>query len=282
MRLWSKRDEDAPKQSKKATWPAWRPLLLGALVTAALIYGLGYWANQAMISGAVIASGELRVETRRKVVSHFDGGVVAEIAVREGDTVEAGDLLLQLDATELAADLEILEAEHDALLARQARLTAERDEQRDIEIAPVLAERLRSRPQLENAIAGQRRLFKARRNTHLQQQAQFRVRNEQLQNQISGGRAQIAALDDQLQLIKEEIADQTSLLDRGLTPKKPASRRCCETRPDFWASGARAWPKTRGCGGKSAKRSCGASNSWRSAGKPQSKSSAQTRNAVAP
>ncbi|MEL6278902.1 MAG: HlyD family type I secretion periplasmic adaptor subunit [Pseudomonadota bacterium] len=219
MRLWSKRDEDKPKQSKKATWPAWRPLLLGALVTAALVYGLGYWANQAMISGAVIASGELRVETRRKVVSHFDGGVVAEIAVREGDTVEAGDLLLQLDATELAADLEILEAEHDALLARQARLTAERDEQRDIEIAPVLAERLRSRPQLENAIAGQRRLFKARRNTHLQQQAQFRVRNEQLQNQISGGRAQIAALDDQLELIKEEIADQTSLLDRGLTPK---------------------------------------------------------------
>ena len=51
----------------------------------------------AQLSGAIIASGQIEVDQNRQIVQHPDGGVVAEILVEEGDTVNNGDVLLRLD-----------------------------------------------------------------------------------------------------------------------------------------------------------------------------------------
>ena len=206
-----------------ATWSARGPLLLGLAVSTLLALGLGLWAARATIAGAVIAPGELRVETERKTVSHLEGGVVAEILVREGDRVTAGQPLLRLDATALKARIEIVASETDALLARAARLRAERDDA--VELAPdpaadpALAARLLARPAAAEALHGQIRLFAARRDTLTRQQAQLRARIAQYGDEIAGAQAQIAALGDQLDLIEEELVDHGTLLAKGLTPK---------------------------------------------------------------
>ena len=60
----------------------------GLICVLILAGGFGGWAATANLAGAVIASGQLRVETQRQIVQHLDGGVVGQIFVRDGDRVE--------------------------------------------------------------------------------------------------------------------------------------------------------------------------------------------------
>ena len=62
-----------------------------------VLYDSGTWAATATLSGAVIARGQLRVESNKQVVQHPDGGVVGKINVQDGDIVEAGEVLCRLD-----------------------------------------------------------------------------------------------------------------------------------------------------------------------------------------
>ena len=71
--------------------------MIGHIASVFLIIGFGGWAVMAQLSGAIIASGQIEVEQNRQFVQHSDGGVVANILVDEGDTVENGDLLIPQD-----------------------------------------------------------------------------------------------------------------------------------------------------------------------------------------
>ena len=68
-----------------------------AIMGLGLFAGLGWWATEASIQGAVVATGTFEVEGDLQVVDHLEGGVVQEIFVADGQTVEAGDPILQLD-----------------------------------------------------------------------------------------------------------------------------------------------------------------------------------------
>ena len=71
--------------------------MIGLIASVLLIIGFGGWAVMAQLSGAIIASGQIEVDQNRQIVQHPDGGVVAEILVDEGDTVQNGDVLIRLD-----------------------------------------------------------------------------------------------------------------------------------------------------------------------------------------
>ena len=103
-----------------------RYMLLGAATVALLVGGLGAWAATTELSGAVIATGHIAVESNVKAVQHPSGGVVGAINVRNGDEVKAGDILLRLDDTLTRANLAVITNTLDELSAREARLTAER------------------------------------------------------------------------------------------------------------------------------------------------------------
>ncbi len=85
----------------KNAWSARGPMTVGLLGLLVLVGGFGTWAVATNISGAIIAGGRSEVDQNRQVVQHPDGGVVAGLNVREGDTVEAGQMLIQLDDSEL-------------------------------------------------------------------------------------------------------------------------------------------------------------------------------------
>ena len=91
--------------------------------------GFGVWGNMAPIAGAVVASGVFVVTGQNKIVQHLEGGVIREIYVREGDTVEAGQLLLELDDTAARAELQRLFLRRIRLTAIDARLQAEMREE---------------------------------------------------------------------------------------------------------------------------------------------------------
>ena len=112
------------------------PTVAGALIMAVVLMGFGVWGNMAPIAGAVVASGVFVVTGQNKIIQHLEGGMIREIYVREGDTVEAGQILLELDDTAARAELQRLFLRRIRLTAIDARLQAEMREEQDITLPP--------------------------------------------------------------------------------------------------------------------------------------------------
>ena len=198
------------------SWSVRKPMIVGVLGLLLLVGGFGTWAVMTQISGAVIAGGQIEVDQNRQVVQHPDGGVVEAILVEEGNTVEAGEVLLRLDPTELQSELSIVESQLFELIARRGRLEAERDEQDTITFDPLLSETAADRPAVKDLMDGQQRLFEARRASIAQAIEQLDKQQDQIADQITGITAQQRSMDTQLALIERELVDQQSLFDRGL------------------------------------------------------------------
>jgi HlyD family secretion protein len=206
-----------PARDSAARWGAGGAIRTGVIATIVLVFGFGAWSAFASISGAVVASGRLKVETNQQVVQHPDGGVVAELLAHEGDVVDAGDLLIRLDDRLLRAELNIVEGQLYEVMARIGRLEAEQEggdaPRFDAELLAVAADR----PDVALLVAGQARLFEARLDTLLRETEQLRERQTQIEDEIEGTEAQMTALELQLGFINDELRDQRSLLSRGLT-----------------------------------------------------------------
>lgn len=202
--------------TEENAWSARRPILVGMIGLVLLVGGFGAWAVLSSIAGAVVATGRIEVDQNRQVVQHLDGGIVSEILVVEGDTVQQGDLLLRLDANRLRSQLVITEGQLFELISRRGRLEAERDDTDDIEFDEDLVELAAARPEVEEFMAGQLRLFHARRESSAREIEQLEKRRAQIRDQIVGVKAQQESMSLQLELIGEELTNQQILLDRGL------------------------------------------------------------------
>ena len=192
------------------------PLLIGLLTLTILLGGFGAWATLTQIAGAIVASGQIVVEQNRQVVQHPDGGVISELLVDEGDFVQADQLLIRLDPTELRSERIIIEGQLFELMARRGRLEAEQDGRSDIRFDPLLLQVAAENPDVQALIDGQERLLAARDASVRQETEQLEKRKAQISSQIEGIDAQKEALTRQLALIEQELTSQQSLLERGL------------------------------------------------------------------
>ncbi|MCY4562881.1 MAG: HlyD family type I secretion periplasmic adaptor subunit, partial [Gammaproteobacteria bacterium] len=194
-----------------------RPLLLGFLGLLILAAGLVGWGTQATLSGAVIAVGQVEVETRDQVVEHIDGGTVGEILARDGDRVEGGDVLIRFDDTLLRSEEALLHGEQVDLMARRNRLEAEFPDMDGIAWHEEIAALAKHDPTGRAILDGQQRLFEARRTSRSGQVARLRERMGQIHKQIAGLEAQREATSRQRGFILQELDAQRSLSERGLT-----------------------------------------------------------------
>ena len=185
-----------------------------------LIFGVGIvgaWATLMPLSGAVVVPGTLVVESDVKKIQHPSGGVVANIPVRDGMRVRAGDLLLHLDETQLRANAQVLSQQLDQTRARLARLIAERDGLDQPQMPHEMANRSGdndvgriwvSEVSLFNSRAAMRRNSKELLQSHV----------GQLGEQISGLDAQVKSKAAQHELISGELEGVDGLYQKGLVP----------------------------------------------------------------
>jgi HlyD family secretion protein len=192
-------------------------MLVGLACIFLLFGGFGLWSVLARIDGAIVASGQVQVEQNRQVVAHRDGGEVAGVHVTEGDIVEAGQLLLTLNGHDIESNLAITEGQMFEMMARAARLQAERDGTDKIALSDELLRRSKIDTDVARLVAGQQDLFAARRLTAHKEIEQLGKRSIQTAAQIDGIVAQRGALERQLALIGEDLESQDALLKRGLT-----------------------------------------------------------------
>ncbi|WP_055084703.1 HlyD family type I secretion periplasmic adaptor subunit [Jannaschia donghaensis] len=210
---------EAPKSPAAIAPPKWsvaRPMMIGVIGLAILLGGFGTWAVMANISGAIISSGRVAVDSNRQVVQHPDGGVVTEILVREGDRVKEGDVLVRLDPVNLRSEMEILRDQLLEIAARTVRLMAERDELDTLDFPRDLQDAAERMPTVAEMVQGQTNLFEARKASRAREAEQLARRKDQIASQVDGITAQSVALESQLGFIREELESQQSLLDRGL------------------------------------------------------------------
>ncbi|TXN47481.1 HlyD family type I secretion periplasmic adaptor subunit [Methylobacterium sp. WL119] len=183
-----------------------------------LVVGVGGWATFTEIAGAVIAPGQLVVESDIKKVQHPTGGVVGELRVREGDRVKAGDVLIRLDETQTRANLDIVLRALDELDARHARDEAERDDAPTIAFPAELLGRRDADPSVARLVDGETRLFAARRAGRAGQKAQLSERIEQLRQEIGGLTQQANAKEREIALILTELTGVRELYAKNLVP----------------------------------------------------------------
>jgi len=196
-----------------------RYMIVGIAIVGFVTFGIGGWATTSELTGAVIGQGVLVVDSSVKKVQHPTGGVVGELRVREGDKVLAGDILLRLDETQTLANATIVSKSFDELVARQARLEAERDNADQITFPKLLLERTRDpASEAARAIAAERSLFDLRRQARGGQKAQLKERSAQLQEEIKGYLGQAEAKQREVDFIHKELEGVRTLWEKKLVP----------------------------------------------------------------
>ncbi len=190
-------------------------LIIGLAIVVVLAGGLGGWASTAEISGALIAPGQIVVESNVKKVQHPTGGVVGEVLARDGDLVKAGQVLVRLDDTVTKANLAIVTKNLDGLWARAARLQAEQQGLDKIVFPKSLLDRADD-PEVKTVIASESKLFDVRVNSRIGQKAQLRERITQLNEEIAGLTAQEQAKDQEIALVEKELTGVRELYDKHL------------------------------------------------------------------
>ena len=195
-----------------------RHVRLGGLLCLLLIGGIGGWAATATLAGAIIAPASVVVETDVKKVQHQVGGIVAELNVRNGDMVEAGRVLIRLDGTRTGASLTMVSKTLDELSGRHARLFAEQESAQVITFPVEFLERASGDNNVARIIAGEKRLFEARKAGRAGQEAQLRERIAQLAEEAQGLAAQRGAKEQEITFIQDELRGVQSLYERNLLP----------------------------------------------------------------
>lgn len=200
------------------------PRVGGSLRLAFIAIGIfllifGFWSWAAPLNSAAIAPGVLEAAGGgRRTVQHLEGGIVSKFIVVEGQKVRAGEVLVQLDATQNdARDAAVRSALH-GLLAQDARLTAERQGLPKIRYPDELIA-LADRPEIKAIMDASDALFAARRRSLSEQTSVLTQRLGQSQAEIRSSNAQLAALTDQSKLLGDEEFGVNMLVEEGLERK---------------------------------------------------------------
>jgi HlyD family type I secretion membrane fusion protein len=194
-----------------------RPALIGYVIIFSTFGVVGGWSAYARLNSAVIAQGVVAVESNRKTVQHFEGGIIKQILVREGQRVKEGDVLFKLDRTQALANYDVVQNQLGALRATEARLLTERSGGSEIEFPSDLL--ATEREVTKQALADQRTQFRERRDSLAGQIAILNARVEQYKTEIHGLQLEKTATEQQLSFIVNELVDLHQLLDRNLVQK---------------------------------------------------------------
>ena len=180
-----------------------------------VVFGLGgLWVSLAPLSSAVLAQGSVIIKSSRKTVQHLEGGILRELRVSDGDRVQAGEVLMQLDDTQPGAQLEATRSQLIAAQGLEARLIAERDDQS--EIAFMGSDFAVDDRRVREARSSERQVFQARRAARLGEIEVLRSRGMALEHQSKLGlvKSYTSEIKDLSELLRQGFVSNERLRDQ--------------------------------------------------------------------
>lgn len=191
---------------------------LGWWIVLAGFGGFVLWAFFAPLDKGVPLTGTVTVDTNRKAVQHRTGGIIDQIYVKEGDYVQAGQVLVRMNDVQVKAEADITRTQLFSARAVEARLIAERDDKNTIEYPDGLLE-AQDDIRIRNNIITQNQLFKSRRLAMQHELAALDDNISGLTFQLQGLEESRASKKQQLALIQEQLTSLRELAKEGFVPR---------------------------------------------------------------
>ena len=205
------------KKSEKSI-SDWRGIAVAGYAVIILTFGVvGVWAAVAKLDKAVVAQGFVAVETNRKSVQHFEGGMVREIFIKEGDHVTKGEVLFSLKKVQAQANNDLVKNQLNSGLALEARLLAERDQKENITWPEEFSGRS-AEPLLARIMIDQIHQFQERHTSLEGQVSVLESRIEQLTMGIKGIAIEKDSTEKQVGYINDELVNLRDLGKKQLVP----------------------------------------------------------------
>lgn len=175
----------------------WRIILLG--VGSFLL-----WGSLAPLDQGIPAAGVIASESSRKQISHITGGIIGKIAVKEGQFVNKGDVLVHLDEAQSLSTLKAAQSQWWTALAIESRLQSELKLGTSLETPEVLRSQAEDR-EVAAILKTQHDVLVARRAAAAGEIQLIRESKKGLENQLqslqklkSSRERQVALLDEQM------------------------------------------------------------------------------------
>jgi HlyD family type I secretion membrane fusion protein len=194
------------------------PVLVGGFSALALVIAVTAWSSTMSVASAAISPGKVEAEGNRKAIQHPTGGQIGSVFVREGQLVEQGQKLVQLELAEARAEATVLSSQRSAGLLRAARLQAERAGSGEFTIPAALVAQ-QGDPQVQMFLQQEQTLLATRRAAYL---GQISLLNQQIdgsRRQIEALRERMTASQAQLVSVQDELKSLKPLLDKGLVAR---------------------------------------------------------------
>jgi HlyD family secretion protein len=192
--------------------------MAGLAILFVCVAGFGLWAATAPLEGAVVATGSFVANGVNKQVQHLEGGIIRSVFVKEGDVVEAGDVVAMLDDTSAAAKLRRLIQRERRLLASRARLEAQINDREAFEVPAALTGGDAS-AEVASILTRQQAELTGLRQKMAAEQDVLRKEIAGLEEVIRGYRTQLGAASERLSLFQEEARDKSVLFEKQLIKK---------------------------------------------------------------
>ncbi|GGD34661.1 HlyD family type I secretion periplasmic adaptor subunit [Aureimonas glaciei] len=196
---------------------------LGHGLIVVFLVGFFGWAVLAPLTAGAIAPGIVSPDGNRRTVQHLEGGIIAEIKVKDGDRVRKGDPLVVLQSIQAASSNRASLDQHRTLQATLARLEAQQRDAPNITFPRDLVEdvdQLAVAPIME----GQRSIFERERASHEVQRQVLADRIAQLDEQVLASQSRVASAESQIESVAEELVGKEKLLKKGFVSKPDVLR----------------------------------------------------------
>lgn len=219
-----KSDIDSFPEIKQQTTPVIKlsdgPYVLAGWFAVILVFVVfAGWAVLAPLDSAAVAPGKVVVEHNNRVIDHYEGGIVSEILVEEGQYVKKGTLLVRLSPTQASSELTSVNGRLDDIFTREARLRAERALADEVRFAEDILQRATVDEVLQDLMVGQKELFKARKEALNQQFAIYNQKIEALNEQLQGLVNVVTSLDRRIASYESEVQDWEALFKEQYADK---------------------------------------------------------------
>lgn len=204
-------EREASRQSLR------KPVLAGLAFILVGFGGFLTWGFTAELDSAAVATGSVIVDSKKKIVNHYEGGILRKLLVDEGEKVTAGQTLALLDGTRSESELGQLRGERYGLMAKLARLRAE---QRGQDAMPFPQELMASdEPYVHDILDDEKRLFAKRQEVYTAKREAQAKQIEQFEAEAQALVSQINARTRQEKLVAEQLQGIRQLAEKGFATR---------------------------------------------------------------
>lgn len=206
------------------------PVKFGLIAIFLAITFFILWGSVAPLDKAVVAPGAIIVSGQTKDIQHLEGGIIDEILVAEGDTVEAGQELLKMKDTQAQAMLQKVYYQLVATKALELRLLSEQRYEDNIKLSNEFFDV--QDPEIQKIIQTQYDQFRNRQSNLINREEIYDQKIAQYHEQIKGLESQKKSILTQQELVRDETASVKALFEKGLT-NKPRLNQLLRTLEDL-------------------------------------------------